>query len=196
MTEANEYPWQVGLINPGGRTPFCGGSLISARHVLTAAHCTAGRTAANTKVLVGEHVITDSDKTVVSLASITNDPNYNSNTLQHDFAILTLSKPVTLSDKVRPVCLPADLTNTFVGAKATVSGWGTTTYRGSRPSVLMDVDVTVNNNTYCAKKYSDISRYDILFYFILFMFSILFPALTFALLTMAKIHVKEIPEVP
>ena len=35
-TEVNEYPWQVGLVQTGGRT------LISDRHVLTAAHCTTG----------------------------------------------------------------------------------------------------------------------------------------------------------
>ena len=38
-TEKHEYPWQVGL-NLGGA--LCGGTIISSRHVLTAAHCTAG----------------------------------------------------------------------------------------------------------------------------------------------------------
>ena len=39
-TEANEYPWQVGLLHSSSSsTPFCGGSLISSQEVLTAAHC-------------------------------------------------------------------------------------------------------------------------------------------------------------
>merc|ERR1711915_245941 len=39
-TEANEYPWQVGLISSQSSSrPFCGGSLISDREILTAAHC-------------------------------------------------------------------------------------------------------------------------------------------------------------
>ena len=37
----NEFPWQVALVRAGGHSPICGGSVISDRHVLTAAHCTA-----------------------------------------------------------------------------------------------------------------------------------------------------------
>merc|ERR1719367_934252 len=35
-TEANEYPWQVALVSSSGSRPFCGGTLISNQHVLTA----------------------------------------------------------------------------------------------------------------------------------------------------------------
>jgi hypothetical protein len=29
----NEFPWQVALVDAGGHTPFCGGSVISDRYV-------------------------------------------------------------------------------------------------------------------------------------------------------------------
>ena len=32
-------PWQVGLVEKNQDAPYCGGTLISDRHILTAAHC-------------------------------------------------------------------------------------------------------------------------------------------------------------
>ena len=37
--EKNEYPWQVAIKAKPNQKPFCGGSILSSRTILTAAHC-------------------------------------------------------------------------------------------------------------------------------------------------------------
>merc|ERR1719458_433646 len=90
-TEQHEYPWQVGLVSRNGRSPFCGGTLISSTHVLTAAHCTDGSAASSIRVILGEHNIADSDFNRVDVAEIINHPNYDSRTTDNDYAILRLA---------------------------------------------------------------------------------------------------------
>ena len=152
-TEAHEYPWQVGLVSASGSHPWCGGTLISPQHVLTAAHCTAGASPSNIAVLLGEHRIDDSDYTRLSLSAITDHPDYSGSTLDNDFSILTLSQPVAFTQKVSPACLPGDASQDFAGQVATVSGWGTLQSGGNQPMALNEVDVTVKSNEECNSAY-------------------------------------------
>merc|ERR1711872_236132 len=48
-----------------------------------------------------------------------------------------------------------DDTKTYVNEIATVSGWGTTTFQGSQPSKLREVDVKVTTNAFCKTRYGD-----------------------------------------
>ena len=157
-TEVNEYPWQVGLVSGSGTVPWCGGSLLSDRHVLTAAHCTAGSSISSIRVLVGEHNTLDSDYTIVNINKITDHPDYNSASLANDYSILTLASPVTFSSTMRPVCLPENTSNQYEGVTATVTGWGRLSSGGSTPSALQEVNVNVISNAQCSNSYSGITR--------------------------------------
>merc|ERR1712173_254560 len=132
-TEEHEYPWQVGLVSRNGRSPWCGGTLISSSHVLTAAHCTDGSAASSIRVILGEHNIADSDFNRVDVAEIINHPDYNSGTIDNDYAILRLANAVT------------------------VTGWGTLSSGGNQPTALQEVDVTVTTNAECNSAYGSIT---------------------------------------
>ena len=150
----NEYPWQVGLVSRGSSKPWCGGSIISNRHILTAAHCTEGESTYSMRVLLGEHDTSDSRADIRTISAITDHPRYDEEKLwAYDFSILTLRLPIIFSRTMAPVCLPSYDWKLFTGEKATVTGWGTTSSGGYASSKLMEVVVTVKSNTQCNNAY-------------------------------------------
>ena len=152
-------PWQVALVQPGGNRPFCGGTLIDAQHVLTAAHCT-GSGASGMQVIVGEHKVTSSsDGTRHSVCRVVNHPNYNSPVnLNNDFSILHLSTPVDIGPRAAPACLAQSSMggDYLVGKTLTVSGWGALSEGKGGPSVLHSVGVPGITNAKCNKVYGSI----------------------------------------
>merc|ERR1712179_257618 len=161
-TEENEYPWQVGLLSSQfSSQPFCGGTLISGKDVLTAAHCTSGSTTA-AYVVLGEHRLgTNDGEKKVRVCGVKNHPNYNDRTVDYDFAILTLCETVDFTTDISPACLPSSSSNNYDNRESVVSGWGTLNSGGSTPDVLHDVTVNTMSNSQCTGSSTDYSSADI-----------------------------------
>jgi len=154
VTEVNEYPWQVGIVNKGTTFVFCGGSLISDRWVLTAAHCTHGEAANNIQVLLGEHDYSTPTETIMvrrNIVKIVNHPSYSHYTTNYDFSCLKMTGRVVFKSypNIRPICLPSDDSNDYDDDLATVTGWGTTYSGGSTSNKLREVQVKIMTNTEC-----------------------------------------------
>jgi len=165
-TEVNEYPWQAGLVSPYDPSyVWCGGSLISSRWVLTAAHCTAGSNFKDIEVLLGEHDYYDdneSNRLVARVDKIIDHPDYSSSPVPvMDFSLLRLKEPVDFDmyPHIRPVCLPFSNEEDYAGETATVTGWGTTSSDGDLSNTLKEVDVTVLTNENCWQNYGYDSAY-------------------------------------
>ena len=72
-----QFPWQVALVKDQDPSQqFCGGSLVSSRHVLTAAHCTAGLAPSSIGVTVGLTNLSSEAGAVMAVEQILNHPDY------------------------------------------------------------------------------------------------------------------------
>ncbi|CAB3245972.1 unnamed protein product [Arctia plantaginis] len=135
-TSEGQWPWQVAIYQQRSvdLKYICGGTLVSQRHVVTAAHCvTRKRTMSlvHTKtitVYLGKFNLRLSVEGVQIrfVKGIRVHPEYNSTTFSRDLAILELRSAADITDLVRPVCLwPEDeigLEN-VVGQTGSVVGW-------------------------------------------------------------------------
>lgn len=118
----NEYPWMVGLYR-GGRL-YCGGALITARHVLTAAHCVHYFQKRDIKVYLGGHNISTDFVDVRRISTIFKHEDFNTSSFDSDIAILQMERAVKFGPKVQPVCLPSLDSADYSGKIGLIAGWG------------------------------------------------------------------------
>ncbi|XP_055536294.1 CLIP domain-containing serine protease B4-like [Wyeomyia smithii] len=175
-TALNAYPWTVLLIaRPligSSRSYSCGGSLISDRYVLTAAHCfrelPVGYYIA--KVRLGEWDLESdidcvddlcADKPIdVGIESKAVHADYDSVNIHNDIALIKLAKSVNYTDFISPVCLPLSGSNNEPDSNKnfTVVGWGATERGQEKPGVFgnrykLEVTVPGVNLDECKKNY-------------------------------------------
>jgi len=148
----HEFPWQI-LMMKSGRFA-CGGIIINKNWVLTAAHCVSSSTY-GLELLAGRHQLctsscpdessTEQRRTV---KRVIRHEDYNSRTIDNDVALLEVSSPFLINSMVMPACRPTPNLN-YVGARAFVSGWGTTSSGGRVASKLRYVGLPVISNAAC-----------------------------------------------
>lgn len=156
-----DFPWQVALIDATFSEPsryqFCGGSLINAEWVLTAAHCVASfpinKTAGYVDVVAGTHAYRIGGERL-SVSEIYVHPDYNQNS--YDFALLKLSQPSLLG---KPVAL-IDQGWSEQNDSSLVSGWGATVENGHGSEILLFAKVPLVANNVCNQPDSYDGRID------------------------------------
>lgn len=178
ITGLTSYPWTAILIfRETGRNSdlfHCGGSLISDRYVLTAAHCIDDLSDDYKldRIRLGEwNLLSDPDcddekqycndpSLDVGIEKMVAHEDYDKTTILNDIALIKLNQSVNFTETISPICLPlSNLTKnkntddmTF-----TVIGWGNTEHRNGtyeygsthKLHVRLDgVDLTSCNEVY------------------------------------------------
>ena len=113
--------------------PYCGGTILNKRTILTAAHCfgnrgkqikvKGGHISAGIRLFEDAVWSTDNKKIQqqVKIRRVKKHPRYQRNNRNFDAAIVKLRKPLTFNKRVKRACLPDP---DFESEVAIVSGWG------------------------------------------------------------------------
>ncbi|KAM8710902.1 hypothetical protein ACLKA7_017517 [Drosophila subpalustris] len=157
-SEFGEYPWHVAILkkDPKESIYACGGTLIDAQHIISAAHCIKSQNGFDLRVRLGEwdvnHDVEFFPYIERDVVSVHIHPEYYAGTLDNDLAILKLDHPVDFSKNphISPACLPdpyADFTN----ARCWTTGWGKDAFgeHGKYQNILKEVDVPILSHHQC-----------------------------------------------
>jgi secreted trypsin-like serine protease len=149
-------PGAVSLWSPTPNRHRCGGTLIRADLVLTAAHCSSVQQPGLTSVRVGSK-----DNTAgyfeAGLAAVERHPQYDPVLLIHDIAVLRLAHPVPST-----VAIPVEIggAHPAVGTVGKIYGWGWPCEVGPAPcgvsiaGSLQELGVKITDSSRCPAEWS------------------------------------------
>ncbi|XP_076681411.1 inactive CLIP domain-containing serine protease A28 isoform X2 [Andrena cerasifolii] len=160
-TYFSEFPWMVALftVQPDGKYLFqCGGSLITNKAVLTAAHCVTDRENGRLVAHLGQWDLEKqpSGQPVpyqeINAKAVLAHPQFHSAALFNDVALVLLDKPANKSVNVAPICIPQQGSIFPAGARCLGIGWGKNSFGGTYQTELRKVELPLIDRSNCESR--------------------------------------------
>ena len=129
--------------------------------ILTAAHCTEGKSVRQVTAFLGCTDISNDGRNCdkKSISKIVNHPQYDFPI--NDIAILKLTDCIkAYTDNIRPICMPfptpslTPKTNLVPSTLVSTVGWGSTNDKGGETDILKEAVERVINDKTCSEAYS------------------------------------------
>ncbi|MFF3887147.1 S1 family peptidase [Streptomyces sp. NPDC001914] len=149
-TTTTAYPFMM-QITDARQNQFCGGTLVAADKVVTAAHCMSGETTSSVRVVGGRTFLNGTDGTVGTVSKIWINPDYTDATDGDDVAVLTLSTPMPYTPA--PYVSGSDTGLYAAGTESRIVGWGTTSENGTSSNQLRTATVPIVSDASCTASY-------------------------------------------
>ncbi|XP_034081245.1 transmembrane protease serine 4a isoform X1 [Gymnodraco acuticeps] len=143
-----DWPWQVSLQQGGQHS--CGGSLVSPRWIITAAHCFTGskKELSRWRVVSGRTYIGTLGGSYVDRIIL--NANYDPARNDYDIAMMRLSSPISVGVSRKPVCLPPKAFGLPSQASMSVTGWGYLEEKGKVSPTLQKASIPLIGRLKCA----------------------------------------------
>jgi len=137
-------PYQIALERSGSFT--CGGSWISSRTVLTAAHCVDG--VAASALVIRYSTLTRTSGPTLQVTQVNRHASYSSSTIDYDVATLYVGSAYSPGTNAATVTLAAAGSDVTSGT-VRVSGWGRVSSGGALSTPLLYADLAVVARATC-----------------------------------------------
>ncbi|KAJ8736128.1 hypothetical protein PYW08_006784 [Mythimna loreyi] len=156
VTTIDHYPTIVALLYSWNGNSFfqaCGGSILTTRAILTAAHCPFGDAVSRWRFRVGS-TYASSGGVVHTCGSIKIHPSYNSRTMDSDVAIMHTTSTMSFNNVVQAASVAGPNYSITDNQVVWAAGWGTTSSGGSASEQLRHVQIWTVNQDICRSRYA------------------------------------------